>query len=89
MLSNISFRKRCDRGASRASFFSVAGATPSSTSAGLFGADDAIATNSASPIFVIPADVYFRRNTTIIKRREKIEKQTFEIWPLYHQRQAA
>jgi transposase InsO family protein len=36
-----------------------------------------------------PADVYFRRDTAIIKRREKIKKRTFEKRRLDHQRQAA
>jgi len=36
-----------------------------------------------------PADVYFRRDTAIIKRREKIKKRTFEKRRLDHQSQAA
>ena len=36
-----------------------------------------------------PADVYFRRDTAIIKRREKIKTRTFEKRRLDHQRQAA
>ncbi len=36
-----------------------------------------------------PADVYFRRDQAIIKRRRKIRKRTFEKRRLAHQRQAA
>lgn len=38
---------------------------------------------------VTPADVYLGRATSIIKRREKIKKQTFEKRRLAHQRKAA
>ena len=38
---------------------------------------------------VTPADAYFGRHTAIIKRREKIKKQTIQNRRLNHQRQAA
>ena len=38
---------------------------------------------------VTPADVYFRRDKAIIRRRESIKKKTIEQRRLAHQRQAA
>ena len=38
---------------------------------------------------VTPADVYFGRDTDIIREREKIKKQTIQNRRLQHQKQAA
>ena len=38
---------------------------------------------------VTPADVYFGRNKTILREREKIKKQTIRQRRLQHQKQAA
>jgi hypothetical protein len=38
---------------------------------------------------VTPADVYFGRDKTILKQRERIKQKTFETRRLHHRQQAA